>query len=303
MLALAIRIQIAPAVVLCVLLAFGIGGRARIRALIAGIAAGLIVAGIVEWRWWGTPFQGQIGYLVMEFTRHSSRHFAQEPLVFYVKQYILMYGAALPIVIGLTWYGAMRAPVLLVTALAVILPFHFIGHKEYRFVVAGLPLLVLLMGLGASALLLRFDPAPTTRTIGVVAAGWMLGMVAVSFGDTYRPLWTRYGNHVLAFEAIGAQPDACGVALVGIRWYHTPGYSGLGRDVPIYEIRHGNDEARVLPAANYVLQATKAAPPPPPYEQWRAYSRPVQYVYRRPGGCVAEPALQIVAPPGIPGAN
>ncbi len=300
-LALAIRVQIAPAVALTLLLAFSLGGRGRVLALAGGIAAALLVAGIVEWRWWGRPFQGQVGYLVMEFTHHSSRYFARESAIFYIKQYILMYGAALPAIAWLVYDGAKRAPVLLVIALAVIVPFHFVGHKEYRFVIAGLPMLVLLMSVGAWQLLARLDTAPTPRTLTIVICGWIVAMLAVSFGDTYRPFWTRHGNHVLAFEEVGRQPDACGIALVGIRWWQTPGYSGIGRDIPIYEISSEDEAARIFAAANYVLQATKATPPPAPYYRWREYTRPVQYLYRRPGGCVPDPASRVLLPPGIPG--
>jgi hypothetical protein len=91
------------------------------------------------------------------------------------------------------------------------------------------------------------------------------------------------------------------VAIAGIRWWHTPGYSGLGRNVPIYEIGRGDRSTRLLSAANYVLLAPKAEPPPPPYEQWRAFARPVQYIYKRPGGCTPDPSAQVVRPEGIPG--
>ena len=298
-LALCLRVQIAPAATLGLLLALVVGGRERTVSLLSGVAVALLVAGAAEWRWWGTPFQGQIGYLAMEATRHSSRFFSQEPLTFYVKQYILMYGAALPIVAFLIYTGSRKAPVLLIIALAVIVPFHAIGHKEDRFVVAGLPPLVLLMGLGTADLLARFA-VPGVGTVSAVIAGWSIAMLAVCYGDTYRPYWTRHGNHVLAFEQVGRQPDACGVALVGIRWWQTPGYSGLGRNIPIYEITSDEQAPRILSAANYVLEATKAAPPPAPFALWREYTRPVQALYRRPGGCVPDPSSQVVLPPGIP---
>jgi len=189
---------------------------------------------------------------------------------------------------------------LLAVALAVIVPFHFVGHKEYRFVVAALPMLVLLMGFGAAETLARFGPI-TPATLGLTIAGWIVAMLAVSLGDTYRPYWTRFGNHILAFEDVGRQADACGVALVGIRWWQTPGYSGLGRDVPIYEMETATDPARIYAASNYVLQATKAPALPSPYERWREYSRPLQYLYRRPGGCTPDPSSQVIRPPGLPG--
>jgi len=302
MVALALRIQIAPAVALATALALWRAGGAQRVALAGGIAGGLAIAAIVEWRWWGAPFQGQIGYLAMEFTHHSSRYFAPEPVTFFIKQYVLIYGMALPVLAYLAYRGARRAPLLLLIALAVVVPFHFVGHKEYRFVVAALPLLVLLVGLGASEAAIRLDATRPAR-VALVIAGCAVAMVAVSFGDTYRPYWTRFGNHVLAFEEIGRRPDACGVALVGIRWWQTPGYSGIGRNVPIYESETMTEPARLYGAANYVLESTKAPPPPPPYERWRDYTRPVQYLYRRPGGCTPEPGSQVIEPPGIPGVD
>lgn len=299
-LALALRIQIAPAIGLALLLAWA-AGRARWLALGGGVAAGLLAAGIVEWRWWGVPFQGQIGYLTMEFTHHASRYFAQEPITFFVKQYLLMYGAATPVIAFLVYWGARTAPVLLVAAVAVILPFHVVGHKEYRFIVAALPMIVLLMGLGAADVMSRLGLATNRRVLATTIAGWLVGMVAVSWGDTYRPLWTRHGNHIRAFELVGREADACGIGLVGIRWWQVPGYSGLGRNVPIYEIRNDSERQRLLRASNYVVEATKAPPPPPPYERWREFTRPLQYVYKRPGGCVPAPDAQVVYPPGIPG--
>lgn len=300
MIALALRIQIAPAVALTAVLAVWRAGRARRAAFAAGVAAGLTMAALAEWRWWGVPFQGQVGYLTMEFTHHSSRYFAHEPFTFFVKQYVLMYGMAVPVLAVLVYRGARHAPLALLIALAVVAPFHFVGHKEYRFVVAALPLLVLLVGLGASEAALRLRLTSTGRLV-LVTGGWAIAMVAVSLGDTYRPYWTRFGNHVLAFEEVGRSPDACGVALVGIRWWQTPGYSGIGRYVPIYESETMTEPGRMYAAANYVLESTKAPPPPAPYERWREYTRPVQYLYRRPGGCTPDPGSQVLSPPGIPG--
>ena len=301
MLTLALRVQIAPAVVIASALSAAIGGRTRTVALAVGAVLGLALAGAIEWSWWGSLFQGQRGYLEMEFTRTASAFFGREPLTFFAKEYVLMYGAALPLLVVLVWLGARKAPVLLLTAVLVIAPFHVVAHKEYRFVIAALPMLVLLMGLAAADLISRLNPASQSRAVSLVLAGWLAGMIAVSFGDHYRPYWTKNGNQVLAFREIGSQPDACGVGLVGIRWWHTPGYSGLGRDIPIYEITSDGQAARLLAAANYVLAATKATPPPAPFVRWREYTRPVQYLYRRPGGCEPDAAARVVHPPGIPG--
>jgi phosphatidylinositol glycan class B len=300
MLALTIRMQIAPAVGVALLLtAADKHERTQMAPLVAGAAAAVVLVGTIEWLWWGAPFRGHWNYLVMEFAHGASDFFGRQPLTFYAKNYVLMYGGLLPVIAFLVYAGARRAPILLLTAVAVIVPFHFIGHKEYRFLVPSVPLLVLLMGLGAADLLMRVAGAVHVRTATLVVCGWLVAGIAISCGDYYRPYWFLDRNHILAFRAIGAQPDACGVALVGIRWWHTPGQSGLGRDIPLYE--SGRDEramAALAPAANYVLAGPKSPAPPAPYVQWQEYSRPVEFLYRRPGRCVPdEPARVRPAPP------
>lgn len=301
MLALAVRMQLAPAIGIALLLAASLRqpGRTRLMPLALGAVAGLALAGGIEWLWWGVPFRGHWNYLEMEFVHGASTFFRREPLIFYVKNYVLMYGGLLPVILFLAGAGARQAPILLLTAIAVIVPFHFIGHKEYRFLVPAVPLLVLLMGLGTIDLLVRVAGAIRLRTGALVAAGWLTAGIAISCGDYYRPYWFQDRNHILAFRDIAAQPDACGVALVGIRWWHTPGLSGMMRDLPLYEA--GRDEtamARLTPAANYILTGPKAPVPAAPYVQWKAYSRPVEFLYRRPGACVPDEAARVrPAPP------
>jgi hypothetical protein len=300
MLAFGIRVQIAPAVGLVLVMAWLIEGRTRRISLLAGVATGLAAVGAVEWAWWGVPFRGQWGYLAMEFTYRASTFFARQPVTFFAKEYILMYAGALPLMAFLVYMGARKAPVLLLISLAVVVPFHLVGHKEYRFVVASVPLWVLLMALAAAELLGRLERPAGLSTCSMVLGGWLLAMVGLGWSDHYRPLWTQSRNSILAFRDIGQQPDACGVGLVGIRWSQTPGYSGLGRDIPLYEIKPGQtDDLRT--AANYLLLGPKAPIPPAPYVRWKQYVRPVQYLYRRPGDCVPDPAAQIVRPFGVPG--
>ncbi|MCC7009485.1 MAG: hypothetical protein IT184_11785 [Acidobacteria bacterium] len=298
-LALGLRIQIAPAIgVATVALALAARGPRR-PAFGLGLVVGAAIVGVIEWSWWGRPFQGQIGYLLMELRYRASAFFAREPVTFFAKEAVLNYGGALPVMVWLVWRGARVAPVLLLVAIAVLLPFHAIGHKEYRFMLPAVPLLVLLMGLGAGGWVA--NRAGVARRLPVIVGGWLIAMLAFSLGDHYRPYVTRDVNHVLAFEAIGRDPHACGVALVGVRWWHTPGTAGLGRDVPIYELTRPEDEARLFAAANYVLAGTKQPAPPPPFVEYRRFTRPVQSLYRRDGPCTPDDASKVTRPPGIPG--
>jgi hypothetical protein len=299
--ALGARMQIAPSIAVALLVALSVHRHERFAALAAGGAAGVALVGVMEWAWWGVPFRGHWGYLQNEFVRHVSSYFRNEPITFYAKTYSLIYGGALPVIAFLAFTGARRAAAALLVAAAVLVPFHLFGHKEYRFLLSATPLLVFLVSLGTVDLMVRFGGGVKIGTAMVVVTGWLVAMFGMAWSDSYRANWLQDRNHVLAFRAIGAEPDACGVALVGIRWYHTPGYSGLGRDVPMYE--SGRDEvemARLAPAANYVLTGPKSPEPPAPYVRWKDYTRPVEFLYRRPGGCVRD-EHSIVRPSGVPG--
>lgn len=300
-LTLAIRVQTAPVVALLLLIALLAHRRTHRAALIAGAIVGLAATGAVGWAWWGRPFQGQIGYLTMEFVHHASRSFGRQPFLFYVKEYALDYGLALPLIVALVLFGARKAPILLVAAAAVILPFQFVGHKEYRFLIAGLPLLVLLMGLAAAELIVRVNRLLTRGSMAALLACWIIAMVAASYGDHYRPYWERSRNVIVAFRAIGRDPGACGVGLIGLPWWQTPGEAGLGRDIPIYDMGREGENSPLLPSANYVMVSGKAAPPSSPYVLSRTYTRPFQRLYRRAGNCVPNPEARVEFPPAIPG--
>lgn len=295
--ALGVRMQIAPAiglVLVTICLSHGSRGRA---ALIGGAVLGLTVVGAVGWAWWGAPFRGHWGYLAMEFSRHASAQFGRESIAFFAKNAVLFYGAALPVLAALAVFGARRAPILVVAFAALAIPFHFIGHKEYRFMIPAVSVLVLLAGIGAAEAIERFAPRATRTTWIALGSGWLIAMGAMSWSDSFRPFWFKDGGHIRAFRDIGAQPDACGIGLENIRWWHTPGYAGIGRNVPIYEMLAMDEVGTLQESANYIIAATKSPAPPAPYEEWREYSRPLEKVYRRRGGCVPNQSKIVERPP------
>jgi hypothetical protein len=165
---------------------------------------------------------------------------------------------------------------------------------------AAAPTLVVLMSIGMVELSTRLAVRPR-QLDAVIVAGWVVAMAAMGWSDHYRDYWTRSRNHVLAFRDIGQQSDACGVALAGVGWWQTPGYSGLGRDIPIYQIGRDESSDRLAPAANYLIAGPKLPTPPSMYVLWKEYSRPVERVYRRDGDCTRDPNAQVIAPFGIPG--
>ena len=189
---------------------------------------------------------------------------------------------------------AARAPILLLTAVAVILPFHFIGHKEYRFLVPSVPLLVLLMGLGAADLL---DACRRRRSTSRTAALVVCRLAGGRHCDQLRRLLPRRtGSRIAITSSRFARSARSRTRAASRSWASAGGTRPATRGCGATSrcTRPARDERRwpgSRPAANYVLTGPKSPAPPAPYVHWQEYSRPVEFLYRRPGGCVLdEPA-------------
>jgi hypothetical protein len=79
-------------------------------------------------------------------------------------------------------------------------------------------------------------------------------------------------------------PDACGVALHLVIWDEAPGYTGLHRNIPIYNSYRDAEFERIRDAANYVLSRNPAEPGYTKLREWKQDEDPL-YLYRRDGGC------------------
>lgn len=132
--------------------------------------------------------------------------------------------------------GARRLPMLLAVA-AVIIAFHMlVPHKEYRFVLLAVVLLVLLAAVGsvdvAQWLAERY---PRHRRSALVLLGglWFMMSVTVAVSKPFSDSWGRSRAAMSALIAAGQRPDICGLA-----YFKGPGHprasqAFLNRDIPI----------------------------------------------------------------------
>jgi hypothetical protein len=93
------------------------------------------------------------------------------------------------------------------------------------------------VGLGTSELaerLTRLFPDRRTAIAAVAVLAWPLTSAALAVGNHFQTFLHKDGAIVDAFDRIGRQDDVCGVAVVGMPWWRTAGYTHLHRDVPIY---------------------------------------------------------------------
>jgi hypothetical protein len=196
-----------------------------------------------------------------------------------------------------------RSPGLVLTVLAYVAVHSLITHKEMRFLLPALPLLLALAAVGLVRLL---ETRLSTRATTLLAAALALALAlaqratALTFADvgqfqgepagSVSPWHAAEGVNRLLWVA-GQQPDLCGMWVTGIRPAWAAAYAYLHRLVPLIK----DDSPDSGAYANYV--AAPLVPEPWPIA-WDPPARlPSEFVavaesrgwvlYRRDGECRA----------------
>ena len=234
-LAICLRYQYGPALVLSVAYQYG-RDRAHWPALFLGGAAVVLpVAGILDALTWGAAFQSI--WLNFEFNalRGIAAAIGTEPPTFYL-QYLMIAMLPLPLMLGLAAFGATRFPALAIAAVATLAIHSGLAHKEMRFIYLALAAMPILIGLGASRLL-RLMSARWGRGTVVVGAPAFLALSALlSLYIATGPLggrWFFQRGIVHAFLAAHREPGLCGLQVHGKPPWGSGGYTYLHRDVPL----------------------------------------------------------------------
>lgn len=135
--------------------------------------AGAVVTGLagggLDLLTWGAPFHSFIRYVHFNLVEGRSADFGVEPLAYYATVFWSAVGvSSLALAIGL-WESARRAGGLLFVVLLYVLAHTLVAHKEFRFLMPIVPLMLALSGVGLAAFIGRFLPVPTTA--GPAVAG------------------------------------------------------------------------------------------------------------------------------------
>ena len=268
-LAIVLRFHLIPGVV--PLVAFVVlqrRGRA-IPFLLLGLALPVLGQAILDALTLGSPLQSMWKNFDINVDHGTAGTYGVMSPLFYPVRLAQMWGAALVPALVCFVAGAPVALLPAVTALVVIGSHSAVGHKEFSFIYAALPLVLVVAGLGAARLLAmagRTDP----RSRHVVAAA-MLAAALLTTLSGYKPIMHDDRDYrTLAFEA-RSLPGLCGEAqyvAASEWWAWSGGYSLLDRDVPLYLIRTPAAFAEAAPGFN-VLIADKALLPylPASYRQ------------------------------------
>jgi len=303
------RVQLAPAIVIAALWTNWRADRERVFAMLAGAVAILIGAGILDAATLGYPFASVWRYVVYNLFYGVSTTFGVEPWNYYLLGELGVWGGACTTFLLLAILGAVRKPLLLVVAVAILATHSAIAHKEYRFIY---PTVLLLMVLGSFGLaqiaawardwlIERGKP----RTIAAVAGSglalgwWCLASYQVWNGPTLTNHRERMHDSLVAASFVAQQPAVCGIGLYGLNgedWGVYGGYTYFHRPAPIYWPK---DETALITAADGFDTLLYTQPPPPTlgYNPLRCIGEVC--VAQRAGGCRSIPMTPIPVPDAL----
>lgn len=182
------------------------------------------------------PLQWIYNNVFANVVAQRSHAYGIEPADWYLRvlvwewQYIAV--ALVPALI----FGAKRYPMLLATAVAVIAVHSAISHKEYRFILLAVLLLVLLAAIGSVDF---FDWWQAQRGRDARRGGlllvlglWSLASVQVAASEPFVINWGVGKAPLRAMRTVRAQPRLCGLATYRVRDVPFVSRAVLNRDVP-----------------------------------------------------------------------
>lgn len=143
--------------------------RRQALAFIAGGATGLLGGELLDWITWGAPFHSLLAYL--RYNLGKSATYGVSSWSYYLETVWSSTGVScLAIAAGLiaAWY---RARALVVVVVAFVVVHSFVPHKEYRFLMPVVPLMLALAAVGLQTLIARFRRTADQNAEGHDAGG------------------------------------------------------------------------------------------------------------------------------------
>jgi phosphatidylinositol glycan class B len=300
---LVVRVQLAPALLIVALWTNWRRACECAPAMLAGSAAALSVAGILDAVTLGYPLASMWRYVVYNLYYGASATFGVEPWHYYLRGELGVWGGAAPSLLLLVILGARWAPLLLAAAVTIIAVHSGIGHKEYRFIYPAVLLAFVLAGIGLAQLASwgrRFLERGRGRQFAALASAafvlayWCLASYGVWKSGTLTALRYRTYDNLTAAAFVAHGPGTCGIGLYGADgndWADSGGYTYFHQPAPLYWPR---DEAVLIGTAEGFDTLVYTRPPPPSlgFTPLRCFG--LVCVARRHGGC--HPVTQMPMP-------
>ena len=296
-----VQIRLAPAVLVITLWMSWRAVRRQVPALLAGAAAALSLAGILNSMTLGYPLASLWRYICYNIYFGVSSSFGIEPWHYYLDVEFGVWRGALPFLMLLAMLGARRLPLVFTTAVTILAVHSFIPHKEYRFIYPVLVLVMLLAGTGFAELVSwrahrqRVGAAMPLR-IATSLGVWFLMSFVVWTDPTLARLRDSAHNSLLAASFVAHGPAPCGIGLYGLGgddWAAYGGYTHFHHLAPMYWPK---DETALIAAADTFNTVLYTKPPPAALGFTTRQCIGEVCIAQRSGGCRSAPMTPLPFP-------
>lgn len=271
----------------------------RARDLLIGGSIIVALFGIVDAITWRYPFRSVWNYFAINILSGKAAKYGLLPFDAFWEYFASVWSMALVPILLLAVRGSRGRWPLMVAAIVTFFVHSCVGHKEYRFDYPVVVIVIILASLGMADVLaelcgklrkahwrralpwLGFAVWSAVSLVLALRFDMALIQVPMELNHTGSPWIVRKGA-MSGMQEIGRNPGTCGVGMIYVGWGYVGGYSFLHRKVPMFEIRHRGELAKMSHLVNALIVRGRVRDfSPYKLEKcWEEYC-----IYRRPGGC------------------
>jgi phosphatidylinositol glycan class B len=248
-LALMLRFHLAPGLLVVAVWLGALDLRGRWYPMALGGLVPLLIFGVADWLFWGSPFSSYAASLRIDLIDGKASIYGVEPPAYFFEQLADIWAGALPAMAALILLRARASALWVLVALTIIASHMAIPHKEYRFSFPAFACLALVAAMGSADLIERIrqlaGPDRAGRAlVAIGAALWVGTSAALAFAPGFKDEWFEARDLIEASFKLAHQPDLCGLLFYNDDWASTGGYAHLHRDVPMFALADDQETAR-----------------------------------------------------------
>lgn len=246
-----IRLQNAPAILAFV--AVEVWQRRdwpTVRALLLGALIGLIPGAVADLTSGNVPLLWVFRNFDANLLQNKSAHYGVAPPTSYLLEFLYFWGPLTSPVLFLAAFGARRCPALSAAAIVHFAVHSAIPHKEYRFILLTVAVVVLCAGLGSADLIEKLSKTNARVSARFAAFCWALAAVGVEARGRLGSEWHGNDAMLAANRLAASQPGVCGLAVVGYEHILQVSYLTYHRDTPIFGFANPDSVERARAAEN-----------------------------------------------------
>ncbi len=237
-----VRFQYLPAVAL---IAAGSGwgghwagdrGRRLWLPLLLGNGVALAMGGMADMLGGQRPFLWIYTNYTINMAQQRSALFGTMAPGWYISQILTTWGWCSLVLVPSVIVGVRRFPLLLAAALVIIAVHMLVPHKEYRFVLLAVVLLVLLAAVGSvdvAQWLVQRYPRYRKMMMAMLGGVWLAMSVTVAVCNPFVTYWGRGRSSITTLAEAGQRPDICGLAYFLTPSQPRAAYVYFNRNLPI----------------------------------------------------------------------